>query len=140
MPKADFYLIDKPRFRAEPWRLVCELAKMAFEAGLPTLVLARTQEQAEALDEQLWEFDPDAYVPHQLAGEEDDGEAPVLIVAPGVATPDRAMVINLRDACAVGTFDSVKEVVPADESERTGSRARWTEYKQRGFAVRKFDM
>ena len=140
MPKADFYLIDKPRFRAEPWRLVCELAKMAFEAGLPTLVLARTQEQAEALDAQLWEFDPDAYVPHQLAGEEDDGEAPVLIVAPGVATPDRAMVINLRDACAVGTFDSVKEVVPADESERAGSRARWTEYRQRGFAVRKFDM
>ena len=84
--------------------------------------------------------DPDAYVPHQLAGEEDDGEAPVLIVAPGVATPDRAMVINLRDACAVGTFDSVKEVVPADESERAGSRARWTEYRQRGFAVRKFDM
>ncbi|HET7844908.1 MAG TPA: DNA polymerase III subunit chi [Xanthomonadales bacterium] len=140
MPKADFYLIDKPRFRAEPWRLVCELAKRAFEGGIPVLILARTGEQAEALDEQLWEFDPDAYVPHQLAGDEDDAEAPVLIVAPGVATPDRAMVINLRDACAVGTFDSVKEVVPADEAERAGSRERWKTYKAAGFDVAKHDM
>jgi DNA polymerase IIIc chi subunit len=24
--------------------------------------------QAEVLDELLWEFDPDAYIPHQIAG------------------------------------------------------------------------
>ena len=27
MPRADFYLIDKPRFREQPLLLVCELAK-----------------------------------------------------------------------------------------------------------------
>ena len=39
MPRADFYLITTPRFREEPLRLVCELAKKAFNAGLPTLVV-----------------------------------------------------------------------------------------------------
>jgi DNA polymerase III subunit chi len=140
MPRADFYLIDKPRFRADPLLLVCELARRAYEAKLPTLILARSVEQAEALDEKLWEFDPDAFIPHQLAGEEDDEITAVLIVAPDASTPDRALVINLRDVCAEGAYDSVKEVVPADEAERTGSRERWREYQRRGYEVRKFDM
>ena len=41
MPRADFYLIGKPRFRDEPLLLVCELARKAHDAGLWTLVLVR---------------------------------------------------------------------------------------------------
>src|SRR5687768_12743272 len=141
MPRADFYLIDKPRFREEPLLLVCELARKAFDAQLPTLVFTRSREQAEQLDELMWSFDEDAFIPHQVAGEQDDDDVTaVLIVPPGTKTPDRKLVINLRDECVYGEFESVKEVVPADEAERTGSRERWSEYKKRGFEVRKFDM
>ncbi|MHB8311448.1 MAG: DNA polymerase III subunit chi, partial [Metallibacterium sp.] len=31
MPQADFYLIDKPRFREQPLLLVCELARRAYD-------------------------------------------------------------------------------------------------------------
>ena len=75
MPRADFYLIAKPRFRDQPLRLVCELARKACDAGHWTLVLARDQAQAEALDDLLWDMGEDVYVPHQIAGadtEEDD--------------------------------------------------------------------
>ncbi len=83
MPRADFYLIDKPRFRAQPLLLVCELARKAHASGQPTLILARDQAQAEALDDLLWAFDPDEYLPHQIAGQdEDEDEAPVLIAPP----------------------------------------------------------
>src|SRR5579863_6326435 len=83
MPRADFYLIAKPRFRADPLLLVCELARKAHDAGSPTLILARDAEQAEALDDALWAFDPDAYIPHQIVGmDEDEDEAPVLIASP----------------------------------------------------------
>ncbi|NCT66810.1 MAG: DNA polymerase III subunit chi [Rhodanobacteraceae bacterium] len=140
MPRADFYLIAKPRFRAEPLRLVCELAKRAFAAEQPTLILTRSQDQAEALDELLWAFDEDAFIPHQLAGDDDDAITAVLIVPPGVAAADRPLVINLRDECAPGLFERVLEVVPADEAERAGSRERWKTYKQAGFEVNKFDM
>lgn len=140
MPRADFYLIDKPRFRAEPLLLVCELAKKAFASEQPTLVLARSQDQAEALDELLWSFDENAFIPHQIAGDDDDAITAVLIVPPGVAAADRTLVINLRDACAPGLFDRVLEVVPADEAERAGSRERWKTYKAAGFDVAKHDM
>jgi len=140
MPLADFYLIDKPRFREQPLLLVCELAKKAFAAQQPTLILVRDFEQAEAVDEWLWAFDEDAFIPHQMAGDDDDADTAVLIVLPGVDTAPRPLVINLREHCAAGPFERVLEVVPADPAERDGSRLRWREYQQRGCEVRKFDM
>lgn len=139
--RADFYLIAKPRFLETPLLLVCELAKRAHGAGQATLVLARDEAQAEALDALLWEFDEDAFVPHQIAGrDEDDDITPILIVPPGTATADRPLVINLRDDIAPGQYQRVLEVVPADPAAREPLRARWRAYQQRGFTLNKHDM
>ena len=141
MPRADFYLIDKPRFREQPLLLVCELAKRGFAANLPILVLARDAAQAEAIDDLLWSFDPDEYLPHQIAGlDEGDDETPILIATPEMDVPARAMLINLRDAAPTGSFDRVLEVVPADPSARGPLRERWKHYQALGFDVNKHDM
>ena len=140
MPRADFYLIQSPRFREEPLRLVCELARKACDANLWTLVLARDAAQAEELDELLWEFDPDAYIPHQIAGDEEDELTPVLIATPDVDVPARALVINWRDDAFTGACERVLEVVPADASARGPLRERWKQYQARGFELNKHDM
>lgn len=140
MARADFYLIQKERFREEPLLLVCELARKAHDANLWTLVLARDEEQAQRLDELLWEFDADAYIPHQVAGDEEDDLTPVLIATPETDTPMRALVINLRDEPVAGTFERVLEVVPADDSARGPLRERWKQYQSRGLELKKYDM
>lgn len=142
MARADFYLIaGKQRFVEKPLLLVCELARKATDSGQPLLIFAASAAQAEVLDELLWEFDPDAYVPHQIVGtDEDDDITPVLIVAPEMQTPMRPLVINLRAEAVQGSFTRVLEVVPAEESARGPSRERWKAYKERGLEVNKFDM
>jgi DNA polymerase-3 subunit chi len=143
MSRADFYLIDKPRFREQPLLLVCELVRKAVDADLPVLILARDVQQAEALDDLLWSFDPDAFLPHQIFDAEmtdEDEEIPVLIATPEMAPPPRSLVINLRDACASGPFDRVLEVVPADPDMRAPLRTRWKEYKARGYTLNSHDM
>jgi DNA polymerase-3 subunit chi len=141
VPRADFYLIQKERFREEPLLLVCELAKKAHAANLPTLVLARDTAQAEALDDLLWSFDADEYLPHQIAGmDESDDDTPILIATPDMDIPARPLLVNLRDAAPAGTFDRVLEVVPADPSARGPLRERWKHYQALGFAVNKFDL
>lgn len=139
--RADFYLIAKPRFREEPLRLVCELARKAHDAGLWTLVLARDAAQAEMLDDLLWDMGDDVFIPHQIAGADvDEEEAAVLIAPPGIDAPLRQLVINLRDAAVEGDFERVLEVVPADDSARGPLRERWKQYKARGMNVNKYDM
>jgi DNA polymerase-3 subunit chi len=141
MPRADFYLIAKPRFREQPLRLVCELARKACDAGQWTLVLARDRAQAEALDDLLWDMGDDVYIPHQIAGAEvEEEEAQVLIASPDTDAPLRPLVINLRDAPVDGSFERVLEVVPADESARGPLRERWKQYQARGFELNKYDM
>jgi DNA polymerase-3 subunit chi len=140
VPRADFYLIAKDRFREEPLQLVCELVRKAFDANLWTLVLARDAEQADALDEMLWDMGDDAYIPHQIAGDEEDELTPVLIATPEIDAAMRPLVINLRDGAVEGTFERVLEVVPADDSAREPLRERWKQYKARGLELKKFDM
>ena len=141
MPRADFYLIQKPRFREEPLRLVCELARKAYDANLWTLVLARDAAQAEALDDLLWAFDEDAFIAHQVAGSDDEDDlTPVLIASPDRDIALRPLVINLRDAPVEGDFERVLEVVPADDSARGPLRERWKQYQARGLELKKYDM
>lgn len=141
MPRADFYLIGKPRFLADPLLLVCELAKRCFAAGKPTLILARNQAQAELIDGRLWDFEAEAFIPHQIAGlDEDDEDTPVLVVPPQLDMPDRPYILNLRDEAFRGTCERVLEVVPADPSAREPLRQRWRDYKARGFELNKHDM
>ena len=141
MPRADFYLIAKPRFREEPLRLACELVRKAYDANLPLLVLARDTAQAELLDDLLWDMGEDAYIPHQIAGRDDEDDiTPVLIVEPQTDVPMRPLVLNLRDAPVQGGFERVLEVVPADASARDPLRERWKHYKAQGFELNKHDM
>ena len=141
MARADFYLIGKPRFREQPLLLACELARKATDHGQALLVLCASTAQAEMLDDLLWSFDPDAYVPHQIVGADDDeDDVPVLIAAPEHDAPLRPLVLNLRDQVVQGDFERVLEVVPADASAREPLRERWKAYKARGFDLNKYDM
>ncbi len=140
MARADFYLIAKERFREEPLLLVCELAKKAYAANLPMLVLARDAAQAEALDDLLWSFDADEYLPHQIAGDDEDDLCPILIATPDMDIAARPLLVNLRDAAPSGNFDRVLELVPADPSARGPLRERWKHYQSLGFDVNKHDM
>ena len=141
MARADFYLIAKPRFREDPLLLVRELVRKAWAAELWMLVLARDAAQAERLDDLLWDTGEDAYIPHQIAGRDDEDDiTPVLIVEPQTDVPMRPLVLNLRDAPVAGGFERVLEVVPADESARGPLRERWKHYKAQGFELNKHDM
>jgi DNA polymerase-3 subunit chi len=141
MPRADFYLIAKPRFLQQPLLLVCELAKKAYTSSQPTLILARDMAQAEELDDLLWSFDPDEYLPHQIAGmDEDEDQAPILIATPQTDTPSRPLVINLRNDVWLKPCERILEVVPADPTAREPLRERWKQYKALDFELSKHDM
>lgn len=141
--RADFYLVVSPRFAAEPLLLVCELAKKAVASGQPCLVLCASLPQAEALDDLLWSFDEDAFVPHKIVGSDDedgDEDVEVLLVPPGADASPRPLLVNLRDTPVEGDFQRVLEVVPPDPAAREPLRQRWRAYQARGFTLNKHEL
>ena len=141
--RADFYMIaGRPAFVAQPLLLVCKLAEKAMQSGQQCLILCESAAQADFLDDLLWEYDPDAFVPHQIAGQDDDGtdDVPVLIVPPDADAGMRPLVINLRSALPPNGYQRVLEIVPAEESAREPARRRWLEYKRLGFELKRNEM
>ncbi|HWR95800.1 MAG TPA: DNA polymerase III subunit chi [Arenimonas sp.] len=140
--RADFYMIaGKTQFVEQPLLLVCQLAVKALAANQPCLIFCESAEQADFLDDLLWDFEGDAFVPHQIVGTDEDEEVtPVLLVPPGVETPMRNLVINLRSELPPPGYARVLEIVPADETARDPARKRWLEYKQLGFELKRNEM
>lgn len=135
--RVEFYAIEKPRFQGKALELVCVLAQKAFENSVPTLILVDSIAVAETVDELLWSFNDDAFVPHQIAGDDDDVDCPVLIVPPEIDSPLRPLTVNLRSLAVGEGAERVIELIPDDEAEKAAARGRWSAYKRRGHEPQK---
>jgi DNA polymerase III subunit chi len=127
-----FYELASARFQADPLLLVAKLAEKAFETEASCVILASDDAQAEQLDDKLWNYAEDAFLPHQIAGQDDDEDCPVLIVTPAFVAPIRDVTINLRNAPVAHFGARLLEVIPLDEVEKQAARARFKAFVARG--------
>lgn len=134
MPRADFYEIQGPR-----WDLaLCRRVEAAVEAGERVCVWADSEAEARRLDELLWTFRDDSFVPHDLWQGEPALDTPVA-VGWRRGNPNRASCLVLaRDAApeeAAG-FARVADFAPVDLPDRIdAARARFRAFRAAGFEV-----
>lgn len=75
--QVDFYHLTKlPLERALP-----QIAAKVIAAGGRLIIVAGEEGQRVLLDQLLWSYAPESFLPHGQAGGEDDARQPVLIVA-----------------------------------------------------------
>jgi DNA polymerase III subunit chi len=127
-----FYELTSARFQADPLLLVAKLAEKAFESEQGCLILVNDDDQARAVDDKLWSYADDAFLPHQVAGQDDDDDAPVLIVPPEFAPPVREVTINLRPAPVQQFGSRLLEIIPADDEGKNLARARFKGFVAQG--------
>lgn len=79
--RIDFYHLTRlPLERALP-----QIAERVLASGERLLIVAGEESQRAALDQLLWTYAPESFLPHGQAGGEDDARQPVLIAATGEA-------------------------------------------------------
>jgi len=139
MKNAIFYLLEHPspqeELEAHEW-LACELAAKMWRNEKRVLLACETAEQAEKLDEALWQRDPHQFVPHNLAGEGPRYGAPIEICWPGKrGNSPRDILINLQSQFAdfATAFHEVIDFVPIDETLKQLARERYKIYRSVGF-------
>ena len=75
--QVDFYHLTKlPLERALP-----QIAEKVLATGGRLIIVAGEEGQRVRLDQLLWSYAPESFLPHGQAGGEDDARQPVLIVA-----------------------------------------------------------
>lgn len=114
----------------------CWLTLQNWRSGLRILLVCEDQAQAERLDEAMWQFDTEAFLPHNLAGEGNGLVSPVELCWPNKrGNASRDLLINLGAPFPdfATTFKQVIDFVPVDENLKVLARERYKQYRQIGF-------
>ncbi len=133
MPRVDFYVLGSAE-RETLWRLACRITEKAWLAGNTVFVHADSPHEAARLDEVMWTFKQDSFVPHALYPPQTPDWPPVLVGcgAEPERTPD--VLVNLSEAVPefFERFERIAELVGGDPAAREKGRARYRHYRERG--------
>ncbi|MBY5993697.1 DNA polymerase III subunit chi [Ferrimonas balearica] len=143
MANALFYVLTADT--AGPAALACQAAARAYRKGQRVYLHCASQADAEALDEQLWQFEPDSFIPHNLVGEGPRGGAPVEIgwdTAQASSPTNRPLLINLAPEVPnfAVQFAHIIDFVPADEQAKAQARRRFAHYRHLGVTLTTQDL
>lgn len=117
----------------------CEIAEENYARGRRLQIIALDQEQAERLDDLLWTFKPDSFIPHGLwAGSPDQPEQPVVITTRKEQVPgmDSLLMMGYCEVDLVSRFSHAVHLVVDNEERLDSSRRYWTLLKDAGFSLR----
>jgi DNA polymerase-3 subunit chi len=117
----------------------CEIAEENHARGRRLQIIAVDQEQAERLDDLLWTFKPDSFVPHGLwVGSPDEPDQPVVITTRKENVPgmDSLLMMGYCDVDLVSRFSHASHLVVDNEERLDSSRRYWKLLKDAGFSLR----
>ncbi|MCG9695844.1 DNA polymerase III subunit chi [Shewanella sp. Isolate11] len=147
MPNALFYLMQTADTHTAPtadasqdavYYLACQIAQQAFTGHQLVYIHCQDQQQAYAIDEILWQFEPTAFVPHNLKGEGPIGGAPVEIGFDKLGpNKNRQLLINLADQAPqfAVNFGQIIDFVANDAAKKAIARDRYRQYRDLGIAL-----
>ncbi|MDH3386446.1 MAG: DNA polymerase III subunit chi [Gammaproteobacteria bacterium] len=132
MTRIDFYQLNTERHRYD--QVVCQLCQKAYDGNQLTLLLTRDSQQSQHLDQKLWTFRDDSFLPHDT--EEMPGlVTPILIHDAPDPGGNRQLLINLSAEVPAyfAQFERVIELV-TDENKQQ-ARQHYSFYKERGYPL-----
>ena len=140
MPQADFYILKQSE---EEQRLffACRLTEKAMAQGMKIYIHAPSEQSAQDMDDLLWSFKPESFIPHTIVGLDDemeeDDEVPVLIGYQGNESARGQLLINLSAELPEGhgDFERIAEIVANSDEAKAVSREHWNAYKALGFEL-----
>lgn len=140
MTKVDFYILEGNRGNRE--QTACRIADKAYRLGHGVYIHTADSGQAKRLDELLWTFKQNSFVPHGVEGESPDSEVAVLIshhteLADSTQAHRRQVLINLAQDIPMffSSFERVAEVIGQDNENKASGRQRYKFYRDRGYSL-----
>ena len=141
MPQVDFYVLAEPGDNAA-LQAACRVVEKAWSQGLTVHVQARDQEHAERMDQALWTFRQDSFVPHERWAGGDPPRTRVTVGGPGAAPGEPDVLVNLGAPVPdwYAACGRIAEIVGGDPQARATGRERYRTYRNAGLELRTHDL
>lgn len=148
MTRIDFYILADTASEAR-WHFTCRLVDKALTSGLQILVVTDSLAEAQLLDNLLWTFKPESFIPHGLFDPNDTVAAMAttmtttpVIVTDITLTEDQlaqhhGLLINLSQQIPAwfSRFERVSEIVIQEPMVLKTTREHFSFYRERGYPI-----
>jgi len=113
----------------------CRLASKAYHQGNHIYIHTDNEQQAEQINQALWSFRADSFIPHQISG--DNNECTILIGHSDKPPRLMDLLINLssQQPLFFSQFERVAECINDNNEIKMAGRQRYQFYKQRGYEL-----
>ena len=142
MTQVDFYVMTGGSVD-DSLRVACRLAEKASQRG-SVYVHTSNEAQTHALNEKLWSFREDAFVPHGIHSENNEHPASEKVLIGHTLPPedfhDLMINLSLEVPRFHGRFARLLEVVPGEHEAREACRKSYAYYRDRGYPLNKHDI
>lgn len=136
MPRIDFYLIPES---SEKSRIdfVCRLIEKAYKLKHRIYIHVDTQTEAHQLDELLWTYRDESFLPHNLYGDGPDPAPPIQIGYTVTPEKQRDILINLSKSIPpfYSQFARILEFVTTDTAIQACAREHYRAYRADGHDI-----
>ena len=107
----------------------------AWQSGENVMVRVPDKREASRLNDLLWSFRADAFIPHGMDGDKNAGQQPVFVTV-NDENVNEAKILILTHGCtypSVGDFKMTCEMLDGRvQNQITDARSRWKTYKNDG--------
>lgn len=136
MTRIDFYLIPESNDDAR-LSFVCRLIEKAYKLRHRIYIHVENQTEAHRLDEMLWTYRDDSFLPHNLYGDGPDPAPPIQIGFNTSPEKQRDILINLSKNIPefYPQFARVLELVTTDPEVQTNAREHYRVYRAKGHEI-----
>lgn len=135
--RIDFYVIEDEHPDA-PRRVAARLLEKAYAQNLRSWILCANQKEAELLDDWLWTYQKNSFLPHSLVTAIPEGfNPPIQISADNTAPTNNTfdLLLNLGETIPAHhlDFERVLDLVAAHQKE--AGRTRYQSYKKQSAII-----
>ena len=136
MPKIDFYVIEN-KDPAAKLRLACRLIEKAYRNKHRIYIQTENKTEAHQLDELLWTYREDSFLPHNLYGDGPEPAPPIQLGFESSPEKHRDILLNLSKKVPdfYLQFSRILEIVSPDESSQTATREHYRYYRAEGHDI-----
>jgi len=141
LQQADFYIINANDVEAR-LRFACRLTETILAQGKALHIHTETQQEAQWLDELLWSFKPESFIPHVIIPDPKSNEAPVHISYTACLPHTSDVLLNLAKdlpECAQ-QFERLTEIATDDPKYLQPMRQHYAHLKSMGIPLNTHDM
>ena len=140
MSRVDFYILaDESRRKMHYF--ACRLAEKAYQQNNRILIKTDNADESRLIDDLLWSFKEDNFLPHAVSGAMASEELPILISHETENDNNFNLLINLSSTNAEkNQFDRIAEILNQEPARKQTGRQHYKIYKEFGFELQHHEM